>query len=163
MVVDELVPKIDADFRTRADAASRASIGSGNASNTAMMIAFMRSDVFGRVGAQAPTMRAADLEQVGGIDDDDRKLVMYLEWGTYHLRSPHEAWDLAEESRGLWVSLREAGLRPSGGEVPEGYGWACWKAHIDELLTAMFPLGSTASGKTSAALGAPASGSASGD
>ena len=66
-------------------------------------------------------------------------MVLYLDWGTYHMRSPHEAWDLAVESRELWAAMREAGYRPAGGEVPEGYGWACWMGHTGEMLAAIFP------------------------
>ncbi len=68
-----------------------------------------------------------------------RPLVIYADWGTYHLRSPHEAWDMAENSRALWQHLREAGYRPAGGELPEGFGWACWRGHTDALLAALFP------------------------
>ena len=56
------------------------------------------------------------------------------------MRSPHEAWDLAVENRKLWAGMREAGYRPAGGEVPEGFGWACWTGHTEELLAAIFPL-----------------------
>jgi len=56
------------------------------------------------------------------------------------MRSPHEAWDYAEESRRLWGELRAAGYRPAGGEHPEGYSWNCWRAHTGELLAALFPL-----------------------
>jgi enterochelin esterase-like enzyme len=66
--------------------------------------------------------------------------VIYLEWGTYHLRSPHEAWDMARANRDLWALLRQRGQRPAGGEVPEGFGWACWRGHTDEMLSALFPL-----------------------
>ena len=67
-------------------------------------------------------------------------MVIYLDWGTYHMRSPHEAWDVADGNREFWSALREAGYRPAGGEAPEGFGWGCWKGHTEELLTALFPL-----------------------
>ena len=71
---------------------------------------------------------------------DEQPLTIYFEWGSYHMRSPHEAWDVAEENRRTWAFLRERGYRPAGGEVPEGYGWACWTAHLDEMLAALFPM-----------------------
>ena len=40
----------------------------------------------------------------------------------------------------LWEMLREKGYRPAGGERPEGFGWNCWRAHSEELLTSLFPM-----------------------
>ena len=142
MVVDELIPKIDAAYRTIAEASSRASIGSGRCANQAMKLSFDRPDLFGRVGAQSALTGLdafADLSEKGA---DVRPLVIYMDWGTYHMRSPHEAWSLVESNREVWAALREAGYRPAGGESPEGFGWPIWAGHIDELLAALFPLGS---------------------
>jgi enterochelin esterase-like enzyme/outer membrane protein assembly factor BamB len=139
MVANELVPLIDEKYRTIADPSGRASVGSGRGANVAMMSAFGHSDVFGRTGAQSATLRPASFaESMRGADD--QPMVIYLDWGTYHLRSPHEAWDLADASREVWQHLREHGYRPAGGEVPEGYSWQCWNGHTDEMLEALFPL-----------------------
>jgi enterochelin esterase-like enzyme/outer membrane protein assembly factor BamB len=139
MIVKELVPKIDGQFRTIVDSTARATIGAGRGGNAALYSAFAHSDVFGRVGAQSATMGAEEMRELA-TGANEKPMVIYLEWGTYHLRSPHEAWDLGEENRKLWAQLREAGYRPAGGEVPEGYGWACWNGHTDDLLAALYPL-----------------------
>ena len=67
-------------------------------------------------------------------------LTIYMDWGTYGLRSPHEAWDMTRNNREAWAALRDAGYRPAGGEAPEGHGWRVWRSHTDEMLTALFPL-----------------------
>jgi len=139
MVATELVPVVDDSYRTRADALSRGSSGSGRASNLALMLAFKHPDLFARAGSQAATLEPADLEEFN-TPASQRPLVLYLEWGTYHMRSPHEGWDLAADSRALWAHLRAMGYRPAGGEVPEGYSWACWNSHTGELLAALFPM-----------------------
>ncbi|RKZ08168.1 hypothetical protein DRQ32_09360, partial [bacterium] len=142
MVVDELMPKIDAAYRTIAEASSRASVGSGRCASRSMKFGVDRPDLFGRVGAQSALTGPeafADLLEKGA---DVRPLVIYMDWGTYHMRSPHEAWSLVESNRELWAALRTAGYRPAGGESPEGFGWPIWDGHIDELLAALFPLGS---------------------
>ena len=106
----------------------------------ALYSAFGNREMFGRVASQAAGLfNTAPLMELLQ-NTEDRLMTIYLEWGTYHMRSPHEAWDLAEQNRVLWSGLREAGYRPAGGEVPEGYGWACWNGHTDEMLTALFPL-----------------------
>jgi len=139
MLVKELVPEIDRKFRTIADPLARATAGSGGAGDIALYSAFEYPDSFGRVAAQSATMRVGRIPGLNG-DGELQPKVIYLDWGTYHMRSPHEAWDYVVENRTLWDALRQAGYRPAGGEVPEGYGWACWRGHTDELLTAIFPL-----------------------
>lgn len=138
LMADELVPRIDTDYRTIAEPAARANVGVGSAGNASLLLTLAHGDLFGRVGIQAPTLSPGEIaEQLPSADE--RSMVMYIGWGTYHLRSPHEAWDLAVETRALQALLRERGHRPAGGETPDGMGWACWQAHTDELLTALFP------------------------
>jgi len=139
MFVKELVPAIDAKYRTRTERLDRAVAGSGRGADPALFAAFTYPELFGRVGLQAATSDAATILPLAR-SAEQRPWVVYLEWGTYHLRSPHEAWDLAEENRKLWAGLRAAGYRPAGGESPDGWGWECWNAHTDELLVALFPL-----------------------
>jgi outer membrane protein assembly factor BamB len=139
MVVGELLPEIDATYRTIAEASARASVGSGRSAGRALKLAFERPDLFGRVGAQSALTslgQFADLSEKGA---DVRPLVIYMDWGTYHMRSPHEAWSVVENNRDLWAAFRAAGYRPAGGEVPEGFGWPIWAGHFDELLVALFP------------------------
>jgi enterochelin esterase family protein len=150
MVVKELVPAIDGRFRTIAEAWARANAGSGRGANVALQGALKHPEIFGRVAAQSATISADTFKELNK-GADAQPLVLYLEWGTYHLRSPHEAWDLAVENRKLWAAMRESGYRPAGGEVPEGYGWPCWNGHTDDWLRAMFPLARPAADRRAAA------------
>jgi len=140
MVVNELVPAVDERFLTIDDPMARGVAGSGRGANVSLYLAFKYPEIFRRVGGQSATMGAEEFEEELARGAGDLPLVIYLDWGTYHLRSPHEAWDLAVENRKLWAALREAGYRPAGGELPEGFGWACWTGHTDELLASIFPL-----------------------
>jgi enterochelin esterase-like enzyme/outer membrane protein assembly factor BamB len=138
MVATELVPLVDSKYPTIATPAGRAVVGAGSAADAAMTCAFKHSELFSRVGSQSGFLGPAELgEMVRGADE--QPLTLYYDWGTYHMRSPHEAWDLAAEARRTWAFLRERGYRPAGGELPEGYGWACWSAHVDDMLAALFP------------------------
>ena len=140
MVVENLVPMIDARFLTLADGKHRAIVGMGDGGAAAMLGALNHADVFARVGTQSPVLFGVSLGEMLGAGAAERPLTIYHSWGTYDLRSPHEAWDMAEANRDAWSALREAGYRPAGGEVPEGHGWNCWRAHTDEMLEALFPL-----------------------
>jgi enterochelin esterase-like enzyme/outer membrane protein assembly factor BamB len=141
MVTNELVPLIDEKYSTIEHRAGRASIGSGGGANVALTTAFGSSDLFGRVAAQSANIGffgPVPMDQLVK-NADEQPMTVYLDWGTYHLRSPHEAWDMAEDSREAWAMLRERGYRPVGGERPEGFGWPVWRTHTDELLASLFP------------------------
>ena len=138
MVADELVPAVDSRYRTRTSPNSRASFGAGSGANAALEAALKRPDVFRRVASQSATMMLG--QEYGRMLPGGTPLVIYLEWGTYHLRSPHEAWDMARGNRELWQILREQGYRPAGGEIPQGFGWRCWSSRTHAALGSIFPL-----------------------
>ena len=142
MVTEELVPLIDEKYSTIVSREGRVTIGSGRGANVALTTAFSHSDVFGGVGAQSAAIGffgpVPFAELVKGAEE--QPMAIYFDWGTYHFRSPHEAWDMSVDSRKAWEMLREKGYRPAGGERPEGYGWRIWRAHSEELLASLLPL-----------------------
>src|SRR5678809_1544646 len=109
------------------------------APNAALFSVLGHPETFGRLGAQSATiMTAAEYnKQLPGAEA--QPMVTYLAWGTYDLRSPHEAWDMAKGNRELWALMRSKGYRPTGGEQPDGLGWIVWRAHLDKMLTALYP------------------------
>lgn len=142
MVLSELIPLIDQRYRTLADAHQRAVMGSGSSGATALFGAFQHPEIFGRVASQSPEWWASSetsLEE-SMVAAKASTLSIYMDWGTYGFRSPHEAWDMSAETRKVWAQLRTNGYRPAGGERPEGYGWSCWRGHTADMLAALFPL-----------------------
>lgn len=139
ILVEELVPHVDATYRTIAERSGRALAGAASGSTAALFGAFKHSDVFGKVAAQSAT---PDVEGFGELvgSAEAQTMIVYQEWGTYHLRSPHEAWDMAADNRKVWQLLRERGYRPNGGEVPEGFSWPFWQGRTDDWLQALFPM-----------------------
>jgi enterochelin esterase-like enzyme/outer membrane protein assembly factor BamB len=139
MLTRELVPLIDGRFRTVADARARAVAGAEWAGDTALLSAFNRPEVFGRVGTLWPILFGPAVTEALP-NATEHPLVIFQTWGAYHIRSPHEAWDQAAENRVFFEKLREAGYRPAGGEAPEGLGWNILRGHTDDMLTALFPM-----------------------
>jgi enterochelin esterase family protein len=139
MLVTELIPKLDAKYRTIKEPSSRAAFGAADGANAALFSVLGHPETFGRLGAQSATiMTAAEYnKQLPGAEA--QPMVTYLAWGTYDLRSPHEAWDMAKGNRELWALMRSKGYRPTGGEQPDGFGWIVWRAHLDKMLTALYP------------------------
>ncbi|MFQ5720525.1 MAG: PQQ-binding-like beta-propeller repeat protein [Acidobacteriota bacterium] len=140
MLANDLVPLIDSRYPTVRDARGRATFGTGNGGAAAVVSAFQHPEVFGRLGSQSAFLFDMPMDKMLAEHDVPPPLSIFMEWGTYDMRSPHEAWDMVRENRQAWEFLRSAGYRPAGGEVPEGQGWACWRAHTDEMLAALFPL-----------------------
>ena len=139
MIVQELVPMIDERYRTIQEPAARAVAGVAGAGDAALAGAFMHSELFGRVGSLWPIVFGLEIAQ-GMPKADEKSFVMYHAWGTYHLRSPHEAWDQVADNRAFHKMLREAGHRPAGGEVPEGFGWPFFSRYTGDMLVALFPM-----------------------
>ena len=138
MITTELVPAIDEQYRTVAEPWARAAAGAEGGGDAALLGGFMHHQVFGRVGSIWPIVFGPELAQAMP-KADEAPLVVYHAWGTYHIRSPHEAWDQVVENRALHRLLRDAGYRPAGGETPEGVGWPIFGRHAGEMLMALFP------------------------
>jgi len=142
MVVENLVPLVDERFPTLQNPKRRAIVGYGGGGAAALLAGINHADVFGLVGSQSAVLFGVSVGELLK-SADEQPLTIYMSWGTYDLRSPHEAWNMVEDNRTAWGRLREQGYRPAGGEVPEGHGWRCWRGHTDEMLGALFPLGRT--------------------
>ncbi|HEY3176752.1 MAG TPA: PQQ-binding-like beta-propeller repeat protein [Candidatus Polarisedimenticolia bacterium] len=139
MVVTDLVPKVDERYRTVRQPQARATAGAGGGANAALACVLKHPEVFQRLGSQSAwVLGRADYE--GQIPTAEKQpLTIFLQWGTYDMRSSREAWDTAKGNRELWALLRERSYRPSGGETPEGTGWGFWRGHAGEMVTALFP------------------------
>jgi enterochelin esterase-like enzyme/outer membrane protein assembly factor BamB len=138
MLREELVPLIDERYRTIDNPMARGTAGFVNAADVSLSLAFTAAETFARIGAIWPVLFAFEDEPPAASDS---ALVLYQKWGSYHLRSPHENFDSAQANREMFQQLRRLGHRPAGGEVPEGFGWSCWRAYVGEMLTSLFPMG----------------------
>jgi hypothetical protein len=140
----ELVPAIDARFRTRADRDSRANVGMGFWSHDAAIVTFRDPEGFGRLGLQshfAITGMITELtEAMGDADATSVPLAVYLEWGRWDLTSPHEEFGFRASSREVWDLLVRRGWRPMGGEVWDASDVGSWRNRTDVLLESLFPL-----------------------
>lgn len=138
MLATELVPKIDGQFRTKADGAARASAGATTAANAAFYAAIKHPATFSRAGLLAPVVLGAKEYEALLQPASATPLVIYHRWGTYDLRSPYEAWDTVKGNRELSALLTSRGYQPTGGESHEGSGWTIWRGRLGEMLGAFF-------------------------
>jgi enterochelin esterase family protein len=144
-LADQVVPEIDALFRTRPDRESRALVGMGWGGYSAAVTAFTDSQTFGVLGVQSlflvegPPMERLE-EAVGEDDATTLPMRIYLEWGKWDLTSPHEEMNQRHFSRWAWDFLTDRGWKPIGGEVWDSTDFASWANRTDVLLEALFPL-----------------------
>jgi enterochelin esterase-like enzyme len=127
----ELVPAIDAKFRTKADAGSRAVLGSSLGGLMALQLAGQTPQVFANCAGQSSAIFAdTDLDKLVTAPKD--ALRFHLDVGTYET-SIFKA-NLLEGNRRLRDSLQSRGYALEYTEVHEGHSWGSWPARIPEAL-----------------------------
>jgi outer membrane protein assembly factor BamB/enterochelin esterase-like enzyme len=146
VLASDVVPLIDSTYRTRDSRDQRAILGAGFSGYGALFTAFSQPTVFGRLGALSPTMLDSMRVPLEAVvpQASEQPIDIYLDWGRYGLRNPHENWDLARTLREFDALLREHGYAPKGGEAPDGAGWSSWRNRTDDLLTTLFPVSGSA-------------------
>jgi enterochelin esterase family protein len=140
-VARQVVPAVEARFRTGGEPAARAAVGAGFDGWTAAYAAFHFPDVFGLLATQSLFMLTAGetalLKEIRTADE--RPLRLYLDWGRYDLRGTREAWNMTDTNRRFAAFLRERGYRPAGGEANDGFGWASWRNRTQRVYESLFP------------------------
>jgi enterochelin esterase-like enzyme len=130
-IVDEIIPWLDAKYRTIPDPAFRATLGASNGGNISLWLGLHHSDVFGNIAAQSSNVQESISNgfQTGPMLD----LTFYLDIGTYDIQV------LVPLVRNLRQILDEKGYRLEYHEYHEGHSWGNWRAHIDDALKLFFP------------------------
>lgn len=141
LLVKEIVPLVDGRFRTVAEPAARAIVGTSWNGLAAIRAAFAEPALFGALGLQSLTMLDTDEAEIKRHirTAAERPLRVYQDWGRYEARSTREAADMRVTNVRFNEYLREKGYRPAGGEAPDGSGWASWRNRTDQLFGALFP------------------------
>jgi enterochelin esterase family protein len=138
-VARELVPSIDAAYRTNTDPDSRVILGTSLGGVFSVYLGLLHPDVFGRLAAQSPAFWVTEspdwwtgpslFEMVAS--GPAGAFEIYLSTGTIH--------DGHLDAR----RMRDAMITRAHGvtyrEVPEGHSWGNWRALIDEVLMALTP------------------------
>lgn len=141
MFGDELVPFMDKTYRTVATADGRAVIGAGFSGADAWFCALKHPKLVGKMGGQSLFLFDSFSPDIKGLltSASDHPMTIYLDWGKYDFRNPHEAWDMSTVNRGLSEAAKAKGYQPIGGQVNDGSDWSSWKNRTDKLLAALFP------------------------
>ena len=138
----DIVPWIDQTYRTLAAADGRANVGMFAGGIAALDSTLRHPEMFDKVALQSLLL----LTQIEGMLyplieglGEDRPEV-YMDWGKYDMRNPHENWDIAAANRKMAQAFRDQGVEIAGGEVHDGIGWSSWRNRTDQVFEALFPM-----------------------
>lgn len=131
--VQEVVPAVDARYRTRASPAGRAVGGISMGGTAALSLALGHPDVFGACIAQS----SSPGDQLVALLDLARgrrrpAVSVWLDVGIFE--SDLHGWDLLDQSRRLRDDLAARGFRLRFLEVNEGHSWGSWRARMREAI-----------------------------
>jgi enterochelin esterase family protein len=134
-IVNELMPYIDARYRTRRNPSARGTLGASNGGNIALWLAYTHSNTFGNVAAQSSNIISSI--SIGFQNSPRLNLKLYLDLGTYDIAQ------LIPLVRSFIPILQSKGYVYRYEEYHEGHSWGNWRAHIDNALEMFFPTSPT--------------------
>ncbi len=129
-IVNVVMRRVDASYRTRRDPEARAMIGSSNGGNIALYIAMKHPEAFGCAGAQSSNIIASISNTF--VSGPTLPLRLYLDLGTYDIEV------LIPLVHTFVPILKSKGYEFLFNEFNEGHSWGSWRAHIDDALEFFF-------------------------
>ncbi|TSA30491.1 MAG: hypothetical protein D4R67_00355 [Bacteroidetes bacterium] len=130
-LVEELMPVIDEQFRTRKDPGDRAMVGISNGGNIALYIGITNPELFGKVAAMSSNYEE---DLFTAFQKKKTDLELYLDMGTYDIPLLEE---LASEFTEV---LEKKGYTFIFHTFPEGHSWGNWEGHLRLPLMQFFPV-----------------------
>ncbi len=144
-LADELVPFIDARYRTRTDPESRLIVGDSYGGLIATYVPFRRSDVFGLGYGQSGYHSFQNNTLIRLVQEADVPPIrLYIDVGTYERTVgvgllPDAEIDFTAANRRMRDVLAARGYDFVYAEYPEGHTWGNWRAHLLDALPHFFP------------------------
>ena len=140
MLGDELVPHLQAKYRTQRGSDATAIMGAGGGGQVAVYTALSHPEVFGKVAVRSLRLLSPAGDHVLSLVRGPKQPVQFhVGWDRYDARTiEYIDMDIPRDSRDLADLLEEKGYVWTGGETVEGA--AAWGSRTDRILKAFFPL-----------------------
>jgi len=131
-VVEELVPYVDARFRTSTSRMDRGMLGTSLGGLNAAWFGYAAPATFGRIGIQSPAFQAGG-GRIFGLYEQAPKLDIdiFLTYGNFH--------DFGDGTRRFLALLDRGGYAYGLRVVDEGHSWGNWRALLDDILLRFWP------------------------
>ena len=130
-ITSELMPVIDARYKTSKDPARRAMAGASDGGNIALYIGMKHPELFGKIAAQSSDVIPVISETFSG--GPKLNLSLYIDIGTYDIGI------LIPMVHGLRDILQAKDYTFQYQEWHEGHSWGNWKGHLKLSLVQFFP------------------------
>jgi outer membrane protein assembly factor BamB/enterochelin esterase-like enzyme len=142
MLVEQLVPWIDGQFRTVNEPSQRLILGADEAGFGALETVLSYPKVFGNALAQsAYHLSTGDRELFELVDRAANKTQrFYLDWGHYDGRRVADQIDIAGFTKAVHDRMQARGYRVEGREFNEGSSWLFLSQRIVPALREFLPL-----------------------
>ena len=146
MLVEELKPFIDANYRTRKDAKHTGLGGSSLGGIVSLYLGLKYSNVFGRIAVVSPSVWFANKQIVHYVEALPKKpeVRIWMDIGTKEGRNGEEAGQAVNDARLLTETLVKKGwklgkdLRYFEAEGAE-HNESAWAARVESILEFLFP------------------------
>jgi enterochelin esterase-like enzyme len=131
-IVTELMPVMDARYKTSRDPARRAMTGASDGGNISLYIGMKHPELFGKIAAQSSDV----IPEISNTFTNGPKLnlELYIDIGTYDIAV------LIPMVHGLRDILQTKGYTYQFHEWHEGHSWGNWKGHLRLPLLQFFPI-----------------------
>jgi enterochelin esterase family protein len=141
-ICSELVPLIDANFKTSKKAKDRLLTGISTGAHISLLTVLKKSDVFLNAAGQSPTTTEALFDAVNSasIDKHTKKgLKLYFDVGRFDLRQGGiENHSFLYSNQLLSREMKSAGINHHFKVFNDGHEWANWRERVDEILIYFF-------------------------
>jgi enterochelin esterase-like enzyme/outer membrane protein assembly factor BamB len=140
MLTEELIPHVDAHYRTIPEPGSRALLGLLDGGEFGVWAAFKAPGCYSRIALQSLVyLQPPAINELPALIESVEKqpLDFYFELRRNYIKG--EGIDYIGNSIALKQLLEKAGYQVEQHEVPGSWGWSSWRAQYGEILTHLFP------------------------
>ena len=142
-LAEELVPLLEASYRTFGRPQARGVMGAGEGAVISLYVVFEHPGLFGEVALQSLFMLDLKDDVAALIESSaPQDLDLYIEWSRHDFKDVPRR-DARAESREIVKVLEKKGYDPVTREVADGTGWGGWRLRTDRILESLFPLEKT--------------------
>jgi enterochelin esterase-like enzyme len=136
-IINELMPHIDSTYRTISDPANRIMLGISFGGLITTQICYNNPQSFGLAAPMSPSYWANNMAVYNSVVNGPKKdIKWYLDWGTYEL-------GIMINGRAFRDELISKSYDIDWKEWHEGHSWGSWRAHLDNALEYLLPVGAT--------------------
>ena len=131
--VNELVPYIDTNYKTKVNPKERLVLGDSYGGNISALISYNHPEVFGLCGLHSGALQPNGYEAYNLIVNGPIIDIKWSSiWGSYE-------GNLTQNMRSLKDFLISANYELDWLERPEGHSWGLWRANVDRMLEYFIP------------------------